>query len=47
MQHSAFNFFLVMLIEAISSVVIYLKDRLMGNLRPSSDDEWSNHPEFV
>jgi hypothetical protein len=48
MKKSAFSFLLVVLIEAISAVVVYLKDRLMGNLhRSSADETWSNHGEFV
>lgn len=48
MKDIAFNLLLVVLIEAVSAVVAYLKDRLTGNMRRSGDDDsWSNHPEFV
>jgi hypothetical protein len=48
MKRSAFNLLLVVLIDAVSAVVAYLKDRLTGNLRRSGDDElWDNHPEFI
>ncbi|WP_250866190.1 hypothetical protein [Caballeronia sp. INSB1] len=48
MKNAALSFLLVVLIEAVSAVVAYLKERLMGNLRRSgNDDVWDNHPEFV
>ncbi|WAL81849.1 hypothetical protein OYT13_18775 [Pandoraea sp. XJJ-1] len=48
MHKSAFNLLLVVLIEAICAVAAYLKDRLMGSLHRSGDDEpWANHPEFA
>ncbi|SOE81021.1 hypothetical protein SAMN05446927_4275 [Caballeronia arationis] len=48
MKKSAFNVFLVLLVEAVSAVVAYLEDRLTGNLRRSGgDDLWDNHPEFI
>lgn len=37
MKNAAANFLLVVLIEAVSAVVVYLKDRLTGNLRRSDD----------
>lgn len=48
MKNAALSFLLVVLIEAASAVVAYLKERLMGNLhRSGNDDLWDNHPEFV
>jgi hypothetical protein len=47
MKSSALRFLLVVLIEAITAVVVYLKDRLMGNLRGTDDGPWANHPEFA
>ncbi|MEZ7523557.1 hypothetical protein [Burkholderia vietnamiensis] len=37
MKNAAVNFLLIILIEAVSAVVVYLKDRLTGNLRRSGD----------
>ncbi|WP_321891986.1 hypothetical protein [Paraburkholderia tropica] len=42
MKKAALSFLLVVLIEAVSAIANYLKQRLMGNLRSSdfgSDDE--------
>ncbi|MCP2085931.1 UNVERIFIED_ORG: hypothetical protein J2Y81_001948 [Paraburkholderia sediminicola] len=48
MRISIFKFVLVVLIDAVCAVAMYLKDRLLGNLRrPGNDDPWANHPEFV
>jgi len=37
MKNAAISFLLVVLIEAVSAVAAYLKERLMGNLRRSDD----------
>ncbi|WP_175768849.1 hypothetical protein OHZ10_10630 [Burkholderia arboris] len=48
MKNAAISFLLVVLIEAVSAVATYLKQRLTGNLRRSDDDEpWANHREFT
>ncbi|MGF6599685.1 hypothetical protein P3T23_004413 [Paraburkholderia sp. GAS448] len=47
MKSAAMSVLLVVLIEAITAVVVYLKERLMGHLRGRDDDPWANHPEFV
>lgn len=48
MKKAALSFLLVILIEAVSAVAAYLKQRLMGNLCGSDDDEpWANHGEFI
>lgn len=48
MKNAALSFLLVVLIEAVSAVVAYLKERLSGNLRRSGNEAlWENHPESV
>ncbi|WP_449412074.1 hypothetical protein [Pandoraea soli] len=48
MPKSVLNLLLVILIEAVTAIVTYLKDLLMGSLHRSGDDEpWANHPEFA
>ncbi|CAG9227801.1 hypothetical protein BGLA2_420109 [Burkholderia gladioli] len=46
MKNAAANFLLIVLIEAVSAVVVYLKDRLTGNLR-RSDDGTGYDPDFA
>jgi len=47
MKEALISFALVVVIEAVSAAVVYLKTRLMANLRRSSDEPWENHPEFI
>ena len=47
MKEALISFVLVVVIEAASAVIVYLKTRLMANLHRSSDEPWENHPEFV
>lgn len=47
MKEALISFALVVVIEAISAAVTYLKTRLMANLHRSGDEPWENHPEFV
>lgn len=48
MKNFAFNFLLVVLIEAVSAVAAYLRSRLTGNLRDRADDgPWEDHGRFV
>jgi hypothetical protein len=48
MKTSIFKFALVVLIDAVCAVATYIKDRLLGNLRPpGNDDPGANHSEFV
>lgn len=48
MPKSVLNLLLVILIEAVTAIVTYLKDLLIGGLHGSGDDEpWANPPEFA
>ncbi len=47
MPKCVLNLLIVILIEAVTAVVTYLKDLLMGSLNRSDDTLWANHPEFA
>lgn len=46
MKNAVVSFLLVVLIEAVSAVGAYLKERLMGNLRHSADGS-DYDPDFA
>jgi hypothetical protein len=46
MKNAVISFLLVVLIEAVTAVAAYLKERLMGNMR-RSDDGTGDDPIFA
>jgi hypothetical protein len=46
MKEAAINILLAILVEAIGAVVVYLKERLTGNLR-RSDGDTDYDPDFA